>query len=154
MPRTPARLRASPAHHVLVIDDAPEIIEILTEALGDEGVRVTGLPHPPPVEEVARLAPNAIVLDLIFGNSIAGYSFLEAVRQHPATAPIPVVICSAATGTAAEVTARFLGPGVHLVPKPFDLDELVAVLMKAPPSPPTPLRAAAGEGRRGAGGTC
>jgi two-component system nitrogen regulation response regulator NtrX len=50
--------------HVLVIDDAPEILELLRELLEEEGFRVSTRADPPPdLDEIKALRPSLLVLD-------------------------------------------------------------------------------------------
>jgi CheY-like chemotaxis protein len=110
------------ARHVLVLDDEPAIVEILSEVLADDGCRVTGLGSPPPVEEIARLAPDVIILDLVFGGHNAGLGFLAMLRSHPATAATPVVVCTALTDPGIVSALAQLRPLVRVMTKPFDID--------------------------------
>lgn len=108
--------------HVLVLDDEPAIVEILIEVLGDEGCRVTGFVAPPPVEEVARLAPDVIILDLVFGGHNSGLGYLAMLRSHPLTAAIPIVVCTALTDPEIVSALARLRPEVQVLTKPFDID--------------------------------
>jgi two-component system, OmpR family, response regulator len=132
-PREPARGRGETSAvigadghgcHVLVLDDEAAIVEILCEVLEDEGCRVTGFGTPPAVEEVARLAPDLIILDLIFGGQNAGLGFLAMLRSSPATAAIPVVVCTALTDPGIASALAQLRPEVRVLTKPFDIDEV------------------------------
>jgi CheY-like chemotaxis protein len=117
--------------HVLVLDDESTIIEILHEVLADDGCKVTSFRTLPPLDEVARLTPDAIILDLVFGGQATGVDFLVALRADPATAAIPVVICTALTGE--RVVSALPEPqlAVPVLTKPFDLDAIVGVVRDA-----------------------
>ena len=118
---------------VLLIDDTPEIAELLTFALRDRGYEVvvagfTGLVNELVIEQRA----NALVLDCsAFDMS---ESLFDTVRGHPDHTELPVVIISDTPEEAdASLRAR-RARRVLLIPKPFTgsqvaraLDELLAV---------------------------
>ena len=112
--------------HLLVIDDEPAMLSVYRELLSDEGFRVT-LQHYPPASpaEVAALAPDLIILDLIVGGEPAGWHFLQRLKAEPSTASIPVLVCTAdyrfLEGVREQLTAWDCG----IIPKPFDVDELL-----------------------------
>src|SRR3954464_5959288 len=64
--------------HVLIIDDESSIVEVLTEVLVEEGWRVTGRQSPPPLDEIRQIAPDVIVLDLLFNGNHDGLTLLES----------------------------------------------------------------------------
>jgi CheY-like chemotaxis protein len=99
--------------------------------LADDGCKVTGFRTLPPLDEVARLIPDAIILDLVFSGQTTGVDFLVALRADPATVAIPVVICTALTGEHVVSALPDLLPAVAVLTKPFDLDAIVRVVRDA-----------------------
>jgi DNA-binding response OmpR family regulator len=103
---------------ILLIDDTPEIAELLTFALRDHGydVYATGF-----TDSVAELAAeqhaDALVLDCsVFAMS---ESLFDTVRGHPDHAALPIVIISDTPEKAdASLRARE-AQHVMLIPKPF-----------------------------------
>jgi len=116
------------SRHVLILDDEPAIVEILTEVLTDEGCRVTGYAAPPPVEEVARLAPDLIILDLVFGGRNTGLGVLATLRAHPATSATPILVCTALADPSISAAPGQPRPEVQVITKPFDIDALAAAV--------------------------
>jgi CheY-like chemotaxis protein len=133
VPRLPPSADGHRPCHVLVLDDESTIVEILHlhEVLADDGCKVTSFRTLPPLDEVAHLTPDAIILDLVFGGQATGVGFLVALRADPATAAIPVVICTALTGE--RVVSALPEPqlAVPVLTKPFDLDAIVGVVRDA-----------------------
>ena len=117
---------------VLLIDDTPEIAELLTFALRDRGYDVvaTGL-----TDDVNPLVMehrvDALVLDCtVYAMS---ESLFDNVRAHPDHAALPVVIVSDTPELADASLRSRQAEHVFLVPKPFTgsqiaraLDELLA----------------------------
>ena len=131
-----------PPRHVLVVDDEAAILALLREALEDEGYAVTTALGPPATDEVARLRPNVIVLDHRLKAAESGWDVADRLAAHPATAAIPIVVCTAAV---AEVGLRrhdLAARGIPVVLKPFDLDDLLAAVSRALADPPSPARPA------------
>ncbi len=117
---------------ILLIDDTPEIAELLTFALRDLGHEVFAAGYTDSINElVAEQSADALVLDCsAFDMS---ESLFDSVRQHPDHAELPVVII---TDTEREADMSLRARNARkalLVPKPFTaaqvaraLDELLA----------------------------
>jgi CheY-like chemotaxis protein len=83
--------------HILVCDDDPVLRLLFEEILGEDSYRVTAqagiCEH---LDEVIRLAPDLIVLDILFGGIPSGFDFLWRLKDNPATRSIPILTCTAA----------------------------------------------------------
>jgi CheY-like chemotaxis protein len=133
MDRAPRDSAHTPAH-VLVMDDTPVILELLQELLEDEGYRVTTCRDLLDLPQIRAVQPDVIMQDLRFaGVQEASGQLLTAVRLDPELAHIPIILCTAATREVQdEVVAEQLRRlRVRVVLKPFDIDELLAVLAEA-----------------------
>lgn len=111
--------------HVLFVDDDPATLDLAQRVLGRFGYRVTALQAPDlGPDEVARLAPDVVVVDYWFGRKPLAVPFLERLRAHPATAKLPVLLVSAATLAVAQ-DRDTIEPLVDAVlPKPYGVIEL------------------------------
>lgn len=117
---------------ILLIDDTPEIAELLTFALRDRGYEVFAAGFTPTVSDLVReQRADALVLDCsAFDMS---ESLFDAVRQHPDQSHLPVVIISDTPEQADSSLRARKAQKVLLVPKPFTgaqvaraLEELLA----------------------------
>src|SRR5215203_21477 len=117
--------------HVLIIDDEASIIEVLTEILTEEGWRVTGWRSPPPLDDIRDLAPDVILLDLLFNGNHDGLMLLESIRLHPSLDSIQIVVCTAIPNPHLLVTSADHQPVINILAKPFDLDEVVSTVTLA-----------------------
>jgi DNA-binding response OmpR family regulator len=116
---------------ILLIDDTPEIAELLTFALRDRGYDVYATGFTDSITElVAEQQADALVLDCsVFDMS---ESLFDTVRAHADLAALPIVIISDTPEKAdASLRARE-AQHVMLIPKPFSgshvaraLDELL-----------------------------
>lgn len=112
---------------VLLIDDTPEIAELLTFALRDFGYEVSATGFTPTVNELLQAQPaDALVLDCTsYDMSDAVF---ESVRSDPAHGQLPIVIISD-TPEAAEAKLRARkAQRVLLVPKPFTGRQVASAL--------------------------
>ena len=112
---------------VLVIDDEQAIghvIRLLMESQGhevfvaDDGSRGFALAQ--------RQSPDVVILDVMMP-VMDGFAVLEALRQDPRTAPIPVVMLSALTSEDIEARCVELGAAAY-VRKPFDSEAMLGAL--------------------------
>jgi len=117
---------------VLLIDDTPEIAELLTYALRDRGYEVAASGYTAEISDLLDdQKPNALVLDCTVWNM--SESLFDAVREHPDYAQLPVVIVSDTPEIADASLRKRRAERVLLIPKPFTggqvaraLDELTA----------------------------
>ena len=88
---------------VLVIEDDPDTMRLLTETLADHHIAVRSAANgKQALAELADWAPSGIVLDLMMP-VMDGFQFLEHVQLDAAWREIPVVILTARTLSEAEI---------------------------------------------------
>jgi DNA-binding response OmpR family regulator len=127
---------------ILLIDDTPQIAELLTFALRDHGYEVVATGYTDTVNEwVVDQRADALVLDCsAFDMS---ESLFDMVRGNPAHADLPVVIISDTPEEADASLRSRQADRVLLIPKPFTgaqvaraLDQLLTIA----PSPDQPIQ--------------
>ena len=103
---------------ILLIDDTPQIAELLTFALRDHGYEVVPTGYTDTVNEwVVQSRADALVLDCsVFDMS---ESLFDIVRNDPAHADLPVVIISDTPEEADASLRSRQAERVLLIPKPF-----------------------------------
>jgi DNA-binding response OmpR family regulator len=103
---------------ILLIDDTPEIAELLTFALRDHGFEVFATGYADNVNDlVQEQSAEALVLDCsVFDMS---ESLFDTVRHHPSHAELPVVIISDTPDEADASLRSRHARKVSLIPKPF-----------------------------------
>jgi CheY-like chemotaxis protein len=111
---------------VLVVDDDAAIRDTVADALLDEGYQVlTAANGRAALEVVARTVPRLILLDMRMP-IMDGWEFARAYRELPGPhAPIVVITAARDAGDrAAQIEAD------DYLAKPFDLDDLLAVVSR------------------------
>lgn len=127
--------------HILVINDTQEILDLFRMILEDEGYHVTALGFA--VEDLRKIidiAPDLVVLDLVFDREYVGWQTLQKMKMHRDTEKIPVLICTAEIRKAQEIQGYLAEKGVGLLLKPFDIDELIAQVTRLLPPGTGPVQ--------------
>src|ERR1043166_7180654 len=121
-------ITTSPKGRIVVIDDDAVFVDLMRDLLAvGEGYDVVSAPDwVRSVEFIREMRPDLIILDLMLGRDQAGWDVLQLLREDPATARIPVIMCSAAAPALrrCDTPTPELGP-IEAVAKPFDVDELL-----------------------------
>ncbi len=115
---------------IIVIDDTPEIVQLYDDLLTDEGYAVVATFAGPPadVSEIEHHHPDLVLMDWLFGREVAGMRILDMLRGYPPTAAIPIIVCTAAHKSLGEAEGHLTECGVRILRKPFDIDDLVAMI--------------------------
>jgi two-component system OmpR family response regulator len=114
---------AEPEHRILVVDDEPNIADVVSMALRFQGYAVettdTGAGA---VAAVGAFKPHLIVLDVM----LPDFDGFEVARRLGAQrARVPIIFLTARDATEDKVRGLTIG-GDDYVTKPFSLEELVA----------------------------
>lgn len=117
---------------ITVIDDSPEILDVLGDALRRHDVEVTLLGARTTIDQIAASQPDVLMVDLRLGTDhLPGWEIIRNVHAHPSLRDVPIVVCSGALDQMRGYGGATAGPRTHLLPKPFSLDDLDAVLAEA-----------------------
>lgn len=126
-------LRTAPGQHevdsdcsVLVVEDDPAIRRLLKMVLEREACVVETAADG--IEAVLKLGLadfNVIILDLMMPN-LDGFAFIETLANHDPTRLRQVIVTSAASP--AVIRDRMKGTPFSVLPKPFDLSQLVSLV--------------------------
>jgi CheY-like chemotaxis protein len=124
---TPASAAKAPARRILLIDDTPEIAELLTFALRDRGYGVVASGFTPTINErLAEERADALVLDCsVYEMS---ESLFDIVRSDPEYASLPIVIISDMPEKADASLRSREAEHVLLIPKPFTGGQIARAL--------------------------
>jgi diguanylate cyclase (GGDEF)-like protein/PAS domain S-box-containing protein len=110
---------------ILIVDDAPENLKLLTRILADAGYRVTSAEDGVTAIDLAgNISPDLILLD-IHMPALDGFGTIAALKKSEKTHQIPVVFISALDSVDDRISA-FRSGGVDYIQKPFDVDEVLA----------------------------
>ncbi len=112
---------------ILVVDDDPEIVTMLSMRLTKRGYKVTTANDGHQALEVAKkLMPDIVLLDVMMPGK-SGWEVARALKQDPATQSMKIVMVSAIGEKTNEITAPIYGADAH-VDKPFEFEALERVI--------------------------
>ena len=110
---------------VLIVDDTPENLRVLSAILRGRGYTARPAPSGRLAIQAARRAPPDVILLDINMPEMNGYEVCEALKADPSLASIPVIFISALNEEVDKVRAFEVG-GVDYVTKPFQVEEVLA----------------------------
>lgn len=127
---------------VLVVDDEPFIVDMVTTYLGIKGYEVRGAyTGEDGLTLIPLEKPDILLLDLMLPD-MEGFEVCARVRAMPDFAQMPVVIISARSEPESKARAEKAGANVYLT-KPIKMPELLAEvekLLRVPPIQPPALK--------------
>lgn len=113
------------APKVLVVDDTPANVQLLTELLQAEGLQVLAADNGSlGISLAQRFAPDVILLDVQM-RGLGGLQTCGALKADPRTQEIPVIFMTVVSDTASKLEAFDAGAADYIT-KPFHLDEALA----------------------------
>ncbi|MEM6591257.1 MAG: response regulator, partial [Cyanobacteria bacterium P01_C01_bin.73] len=110
--------------HILIVDDVPENIHLLSAALCDQGHKVRGVLSGEMALRASDSLPDLILLDIMMPD-MDGYEVCQKLKASPQTCNIPIIFLSALDTVADKVRAFDIG-GADFITKPFQLQEVYA----------------------------
>lgn len=121
-------LRDAHRDTVLVVDDAPDTLRLLCDALDEAGYTVlVARDGEQALERLERVMPDAILLDAVMPG-LCGFETCRRIKAHEAWGSIPVIFMTGLSDTA-DVVAGFAAGGVDYVVKPVRIEEVQARLV-------------------------
>jgi DNA-binding response OmpR family regulator len=109
---------------IIVIEDDPDILDMITFILKDEGYEVIAATDCSPLEKVVDRKPDLILMDNRL-RDVSGKDECLKLKEDALTLHIPVVLVSA-NRDLPQLAKDSLADGY--INKPFDLEELLAVV--------------------------
>lgn len=110
-------------HHVLLIEDEPNIMEAIRFFLSRDGWKVScHSDGATAMSEIERVHPNVVVLDVMLPNR-SGFDVLRDLRSHDDLSEIPVLMLTAKGQAKDRTRAEDLGASDFMT-KPFSNAEV------------------------------
>ena len=117
---------------IVVINDNPEFLELMSAILDDDaGYDVTLFDgQRSSIAEIAAAQPQLIVIDLLLGGA-SGWEIATLARADQRLADVPMIVCSADVTALRDRADELERIGnVHVLAKPFGIDELTEVVVR------------------------
>jgi len=115
---------------IVVVDDAVEIVDLLTIFLTDEGFRVVACQDGrAALDTIMCERPDLVILDLMMSD-VPGWELVDGLTGDARTAGIPFIVCSGAVTELRAAEARIRALGGDVLVKPFDLEVLLGMIRR------------------------
>ncbi len=110
---------------ILIVDDTPDNLALLSDALDDAGYMVlVALDGTTALNRIQRRRPDLILLDAMMPG-LDGFETCRRIKQQPQTADIPVLFMTALTDSE-HVVKGFEAGAIDYVTKPIQCAEVLA----------------------------
>ena len=119
------RQSKAPKGNILIVDDTPENLRLLSNALTEQGYKVRSVIDGAMALMGARTAPPDLILLDINMPTMNGYEVCEALKADEKTREIPVIFISALDEVLDKVKGFAVG-GRDYITKPFQVEEVLA----------------------------
>lgn len=121
---------------VLVVEDDPDLLELMTRVLEKEDFEVmTAIDGREGLALAsARPKPNLIITDIMMPD-MDGLEMVRAIKDDPNTKPTPVIFLTAKS-TPQDLVAGIQAGARHYLTKPFRMPELLAKVRSLLPAVP------------------
>ncbi len=120
---------AKNARSIVVVDDDPEIVGMLSTRLKTRGYEVSSASDGNSALELCRrLLPDLVLLDVMMPGK-SGWEVARALKTDPLTSKIKIVILTAIGEHVNDATSPIYGADAH-VDKPFEFDKLERLLAR------------------------
>ncbi len=114
---------------VLIVDDSTTDRFYLTELLESDGFQVVALESGEAcVEKASDIKPDLIIMDIIM-TGLSGFQATRALSKDPATANIPVILCSGKLQVTDHTWAAKMG-AKDCIQKPIAIADLKTLIAK------------------------
>lgn len=118
-------MKSAESQGILVVDDNPTNLEVLSESLIQAGYQVAvAIDGESALEQVVYHRPELILLDVMMPG-IDGFETCQRLKENPETYDIPVIFMTALSETQHKVRGLSLG-AVDYITKPFQQEEVMA----------------------------
>jgi phosphate regulon transcriptional regulator PhoB len=110
---------------ILVIDDEPDLVELVSYNLNKEGFKVwTATSGEDGLEKIRKDAFDLLILDLMLPG-LQGVEVCRMIRNNPKTESLPIIMLTAKSDTSDKIKGLETGADDYMT-KPFSPSELIA----------------------------
>ncbi len=113
-----------PLADILIVDDMPDNLRLLSAMLSDHGYKVRkAINGDRALRAIQAVRPDLVLLDINMPE-MNGYDVCRVIKQSDRTADIPIIFISALDDVFDKITAFEVG-GVDYITKPFQVQEVL-----------------------------
>jgi CheY-like chemotaxis protein len=133
----------TPAGSILVVEDIPNVLELLEVTLRFKGYQVrTARNGQEALDAAANQQPVLVITDILMPK-LDGFALAQKLRVNPITRKVPIIFLSATYVTPEDKAFAMTLGAVRFLEKPVDTEEFLLtvaeILTQGPPTVPEPL---------------
>lgn len=119
---------------ILVVDDDPDALELISDALAARDFQaIPASSGPQAVRLLREVAPDAAVIDIHMPD-MNGFALVEVIRATPGLERLPIILLTA--DPSRDHGRRAVSASLsYMLAKPLDADQLVRALRQSIPQP-------------------
>jgi DNA-binding response OmpR family regulator len=121
-------------HNILIVDDLPENLAMLSRMLSQKGYRMRTASNGQLALKMIEVNPPALILLDIVMPGMSGYEVCRQLKAHDTTRDIPVIFLTNLIDAEDERQGFEVG-GVDYITKPFQIEEVLARIATHLPLP-------------------
>jgi CheY-like chemotaxis protein len=121
------------ARSIMVVNNSKTILEMFKEILIGEGyeIHLRLFEEYDMLSEILTVKPDMVIIDCSEGKYGTGWELLQQLRLERATQYLPVIMCSTEHHLFEEMRDYLAAKRVVVLPKPFDIDDLLEAIQRA-----------------------
>lgn len=123
-------LNEAAMHTILVVDDTPSELELMTRFLRESGFTViVASDAKEAISKVSDHKPDVVVTDVVMPG-MSGFELCRTLKKSDATKKMPIVVCTSKNQDLDRLWGMKQGADVYIT-KPFTKDDLVKAVKSA-----------------------
>lgn len=112
---------------VLVVDDVPSQVELISIYLKDSGYKVIQASNAQEaLQKTVEQKPDVIITDVVM-SGMNGFQLCRSIKRNPATCELPVVLCTGRKQKLDRIWGIRQGADLYMT-KPFTREEIVKAI--------------------------
>ncbi len=132
-----------PSGPILVVEDVPNVLELLEVTLRFKGYQVIAARNgQEALDAVTKQQPVLVITDILMPK-LDGFALAQKLRVNPVTRKVPIIFLSATYVTPEDKAFAMMLGAVRFLEKPVDTEEFLLtvaeILTQGPPTAPEPL---------------
>ena len=113
---------------ITVIDDSSDFLDLMRDLIDELGHHMTGMaPATSTIHEVVDTEPALLIVDLVLDTpqEVSGWDLMLMACGHRALRSVPIILCTADVWGLKQIATDLQQfAQIHIIIKPFELDEL------------------------------
>ncbi len=111
-------------HTILIVDDTPSEMELISHYLKEGGYSVIGVVSgKAALSQAIEHQPDVVITDVVMPE-MSGFELCRSLKKNPATEHVPIIICTSKSQKLDRIWGMKQGADVYLT-KPFTREELL-----------------------------